>query len=150
MFPPDWSEFITLLISHRVAFLVVGAHALAAAGRPRATGDLDVFIARTPENAARLGQALQAFGFTALAAEAARFAEPDRMATLGAPPLRIDVLNSISGVSFEEAWAGRVVARLGDLEVPFLGRAELIKNKRASGRAKDLADLALLAEVDEP
>ena len=147
--PPDWNELISLLSSHRVRFLIVGAHALAASGRPRATQGLDIFVEPTSENAERLGAALAAFGFPALASEAHRFAEPDRMATLGRPPLRIDVMSSITGVSFEDAWRGRLQATLDGLEVGFLGRDELIVNKRASGRPKDLADLALLAEIEE-
>ena len=127
---------------------MVGAHALAVAGRPRATQDLDIFVEPGPDNAARLGDALRAFGFPALADEASRFAEPDRMATLGAPPLQIDVMTSITGLTFEEAWSGRVVTRMGDVEVPFLGAAELKRNKRASARPKDIADLALLAEIE--
>lgn len=128
---------------------MVGAHALAVAGRPRATQDLDIFVEATRENAARLGDALRAFGFPMLADQAHRFAEPDRMATLGTPPLQIDVMTSITGLTFEEAWAGRVVARLDDVEVPFLGPAGLKRNKRASARPKDIADLALLAEIEE-
>jgi hypothetical protein len=146
--PPDWNELISLLCSHRVRFLIVGAHALAANGRPRATQDLDIFVEPTPENAEYLGAALAEFGFSALAREAHRFAEPDRMATLGRPPLRIDIMTSITGVSFEQAWAGRLQATLGGHEIGFLGRDELIANKRASGRPKDLADLALLAEIE--
>lgn len=148
-FPPDWNEFIGLLISHRVRFLVVGAHALAAAGRPRATQDLDIFVEPTRANAERLGRALRGFGFTALADQAERFASGNRMATLGKPPLQIDILNSISGVSFAAAWRGRRRARLGSVVVPFLGPRELIRNKRAAGRAKDLMDIALLAEASE-
>ena len=145
--PPDWNEFIGLLRSHRVRFLVVGAHALAAAGRPRATQDLDLLVEPTARNADRLGRALRAFGFRALAEEAARFAEVDVMATLGQPPLRIDLLTSISGVAFAEAWRGRRLVRIGRRMVPFLGERQLIKNKAAAGRAKDLADIALLDEV---
>jgi hypothetical protein len=136
-----------LLTSHRVRYLVVGAHAVAAAGRPRATQDLDLFVEPTAENAVRIGAALQAFGFGALARAAHRFAHADRMATLGAPPLQIDIMTSITGVSFQDAWAGREVARLGPIEVPFLGPRELVINKAASGRPKDLLDLALLEEV---
>jgi hypothetical protein len=128
---------------------VVGAHALAAAGRPRATQDLDVFIEPTAANATRLGGALRDFGFPALADQAARFASGNRMATLGKPPLQIDILNSITGVSFATAWSGRRRVRLGTLVVPFLGARELVRNKRAAGRAKDLADIALLAEAKE-
>jgi hypothetical protein len=147
VFPPDWREFIGLLNSNRVRFVVVGAHAVAAAGRPRATQDLDILVEPTERNADRLGRALRGFGFPELAAEALRLAEPDRMATLGAPPLRIDIMTSITGVDFSQAWAGRRRSRFGGLVVPFLGPRELMKNKLAAGRPKDLADIALLDEV---
>jgi hypothetical protein len=88
--------------------LIVGAHALAANGRPRATQDLDGFVDPTRANAKRLAAALAEFGLAALAQEAARFAEPDRMATLGNEPLRIDIMTSIAGVTFREAWRGRL------------------------------------------
>jgi len=148
--PPDWSEFIELLSTHGVRFLIVGAHALAAHGRPRATQDLDVFVEATEENARRLGGALRAFGFPALADACDQFAKTDRMATLGSPPLQIDIVNHITGVSFEEAWQGRMTARFGTHEIGFLGRREFLMNKRAAGRPKDLADIALLEEIDEP
>ena len=90
--PPDWSEFISLLFAHRVRFLIVGAHALAANGRPRATQDLTFGLEPTSENAERIGAALVAFGFPALGAATAEFAQPNRMATLGRPPLRIDAM----------------------------------------------------------
>jgi hypothetical protein len=146
--PPDWSEFIGLLNAHGVRYLVVGAHALAANGRPRATQDIDLLVEPTPQNTERLGKALHEFGFAELAQEAHQFTEPDRMATLGNPPLRIDIMSTISGVSFDEAFDGRLVAKFGDHEVGFLGREAFIKNKRASGRPKDLADIALLEEID--
>lgn len=145
--PPDWSEFIRLLCRHRVRFLIVGAHALAVHGRPRATGDLDILVEPTLANARRLGSVLQAFGFPALAAQAARFAEPDRMATLGREPLRVDIMTSISGVSFERAWRGRTRVAFGRAKVGVLGEREFRANKRASGRPKDLLDLALLDEA---
>lgn len=144
--PPDWSEFFRLFNSNRVRFLVVGAHALAANGRPRATADLDILVDPTPKNARAVCAALTAFGFRALAAEVEAFATPDRMAILGAPPLRIDVMTSISGVSFDEAWKTRKRGTMGTHRVHFLGRDALIRNKRASGRTKDLLDIALLEE----
>ncbi|WP_428264154.1 hypothetical protein [Haliangium sp.] len=147
--PPDWREFIDLLSCHEVRFLIVGAHALAANGRPRATQDLDIFVEPSEDNAAKLGAALAEFGFGSLARESHRFAQPDRMATLGVPPLRIDIMTSISGVGFARAWDGRIRATLAGHEVGFLGREELLVNKRASGRPKDLADIALLAEIEE-
>jgi hypothetical protein len=147
-FPQDWNEFIGLLNAHRVRFLIVGAHALAANGRPRATQDLDVFIDANPANVGRLGEALHAFGFGDLAGEVRRFCEPERMATLGSAPLRIDIMNHIDGVTFAEAWRGRVRARVGDHTVGFLSLAMLRKNKRAAGRTKDLLDLALIEEME--
>jgi hypothetical protein len=145
--PQDWNEFFRLLSSNRVRFLVVGAHALAANGRPRATADLDIFVEPTRANAKALVTALSAFGFAAFAAEAEAFATPDRMATLGNPPLRIDIMTSITGVKFAEAWKTRLAGKMGDNDVFFLGREALMKNKLASGRAKDLADVAILAEL---
>ena len=144
--PPDWNDLIAGLNRHGVRFLIVGAHALAANGRPRATQDLDIFVEPLLNNAQRLGEALRDFGFAALADEAHKFAEPDRMAVLGRPPLRIDIMTSIAGVDFDEAWRGRLEARFGEHEVSFLGRNELIRNKRAAGRPKDLLDVALLEE----
>ena len=128
-------------------YLVVGAHALAANGRPRATADLALFIDRAAANVARLARALAAFGFPSLAEEADRFTKPRRMASLGSPPLRIDIMNHIDGVSFARAWAGRLRATMGDHPVSFLGLRELRANKRAAGRPKDLADVALLDEM---
>lgn len=144
LLPSEWNEFIALLCSHRVRFLLVGAHALAVWGQPRFTRDLDIWVEPTSANATRLGKALREFGYAALAAEEAAFATEDRMATLGVEPLRIDVMTSISGVSFSVAWKGRFTATLAGLPVPVLGKAEFILNKRASGRAKDLLDLELL------
>ncbi len=145
--PPEWLELIGLLNAHRVRYLVIGAHALAAHGRPRATQDLDLFIDRSRPNCQRLGKALAAFGYTGLARAWERFTTGDKMAALGREPLRIDLLNQITGVSFRAAWRGRMTLSIGDLLVPFLGRAELELNKRSTGRAKDALDLELLAEV---
>jgi hypothetical protein len=144
--PRDWSEFIGLLCAHRVQFLVVGGHAMAIHGRPRFTEDLDVFIAATPANVKRLAAALQEFGFHDLAAASDQFTGPDRMASLGTKPLRIDITNSIDGVSFASAWKSRVRARFGGHVVGFIGYRHFLRNKRAAGRAKDLLDLELLAE----
>ncbi len=148
--PRDWSEFISLLSDHGVRFLIVGAHAVAANGRPRATQDLDVWVQPTEDNARRLCAALVDFGFPALGSATAEFEAPERMATLGKPPLQIDIMTSIDGVQFDEAWTGRLTAQLGTHTVGFLGRAELIKNKRASGRPKDLLDIELLTEDQSP
>ncbi len=146
--PPDWSEFIGLLAAHRVRYLIVGAHALAANGRPRATQDIDFWVKPTADNASRLCAALCDFGFADLAGAVEQFSTPERMATLGHPPLRIDIMTSIDGVTFDDGWKGRLEAKLGQHTVPFLGREEFLRNKRASGRPKDLADIALLTEAD--
>jgi hypothetical protein len=136
-----------LLIAKKVRYLIVGAHALAANGRPRATQDLELFVERTKANISRLASALRAFGFVDLADECSRFEQPERMATLGKPPLRIDIMNHIDGVTFRDAWRGRLIAQFGDHQVGFLGLEQLRANKLAAGRAKDLADIALMAEM---
>lgn len=136
--PPDWRELIALLSSHRVRFLIVGAHALAVHGRPRATQDLDIFVDPTLANARRLGAALADFGYPALARAWRRFAARDRMATLGVEPLRIDLLTSITGVDFRTAWKGRQTIDLDGVAVGVLGRDELLANKRAAGDRKSV------------
>ena len=146
--PADWREFISLLNAHGVRYLIVGAHALAANGRPRATQDIHFWIQPSRANAERMCAALVDFGFGELAAQVDELSQPERMATLGRPPLRIDIMTSIDGVEFDAAWNNRLIARFGEDQVGFLGRAELKANKRASGRPKDLADLALLEEAE--
>ena len=147
---PHWIELTGLLVRHRVRFVIVGAHALAAHGRPRYSQDFDVFVERTEPNVRRLAAAIADMGFEATAvAVNEQFLMPKRMLTLGSV-LRIDIMNAISGVSFAAAWAGRLRTILGGHRVAVLGRKEFIRNKKASGRTKDLLDLALLAEVEPP
>jgi len=148
--PPEWSALIALLCSHRVRFLVVGAHALAAIGRPRATLDLGLFVDPSEPNARRLGEALAEFGYDALARQWREFTRPDRMATLGRAPLRVDIMTSISGVSFDRAWRTRMRSKWGRHTVSFLGRQAFLANKKAAGRPKDLLDIELLREVAPP
>jgi hypothetical protein len=125
---------------------LVGAYALAFHGVPRATGDIDVFVRATPANAERTWRALKAFGAPLAAAgvKPQDFATPGIVYQIGLPPRRIDILTDISGVSFDEAWESRAIGDLDGLAVPFLGRATLLTNKRASGRLKDLADVERL------
>lgn len=145
---PDLKEFLLCLHGHRVVFVVVGAHVLATLGRPRYTGDIDVFVEPTKANARRLSKALAAFGFVELAARAAEhFSAEERMARLGHPPVGIDILTSLTGISFAEAWRGRQTLRIDRTPIAFLGLAEFVKTKRACGRTKDLLDLALLEEA---
>lgn len=147
--PAEWKEFISLLSAHGVRYLVVGAHALAAHGRPRATGDIDFWVEPLRDNAERLCAALGEFGFSGLAQHIDEFSIPERMATLGVPPLRIDVMTSVDGVQFSEAWVERLTAQVDGYEIHFLGLEHLRANKVASGRPKDLADVALIDELLE-
>jgi len=140
----DLKEFIALLNSHGVEYLVVGGHAVAFHGHPRFTGDIDFLVRPTAENAARVLAAMRDFGFGDLQLVAADFTTPERIVQLGRPPNRIDILTSISGVEFDEAWSDRIAAKLDEQAVHFLGFDTLIRNKKASGRDKDLADVKTL------
>ena len=144
----DFLDLLHALLDAEARFLVVGAHALAVHGVPRATGDLDVWIDATPVNAARVWQALRQFGAPTDALELAPedFTRPDIVVQIGLPPRRIDVLTGVTGVQFAAAWDARVLHDVGGRAVPFLGRAAIIANKRATGRLKDLADLEALGE----
>lgn len=145
---PDFVDFLTALIATDARFIVVGAHALAAHGVPRATGDIDVWIDRSPENVARVWQALTNFGAptTALGLKPTDLTVPDTVMQIGLAPRRIDILTDVTGLSFDQAWNRRVVHQVGLLSVAFLGRDDLVRNKRASGRYKDLGDLEAMGE----
>lgn len=145
----DWSEFLSALISRRVRFLLIGGHAVAGHAEPRFTEDLDVLVEPTIENARRLRDALVDFGFGPVAPPAEELAKLDKVFMLGRKPWRIDILTAIAGVSFEEAWAGKVAADFEAGPLWVIGREELIKNKRAAGRDKDLLDVAML-EMHDP
>ncbi len=142
----DFKELLLLLNSHRLEYLVVGAYALAFHGAPRFTGDLDVFVRPDSANAARLMDALTEFGFGSVGLSRKDFEQPDQVVQLGVPPVRVDLITGISGVSWDEADAGAVHANLDDVPVRFIGRDHLVINKRAAGRKKDLADLEALGE----
>lgn len=144
--PPDWREFIALLNSHSVEYVVVGAWARAFHGVPRSTGDIDFLVRPSPENAERLLKVLEAFGFSSLGLKTQDFQEPGQIVQLGVPPFRIDLVTGISGVSFEQAWIDRVSGQLDGLTVPFLSLRLFRQNKRAAGRPKDLADLDAVPE----
>ena len=141
---PDWTEFLSLLISKRVRFVLVGGHAVAAHGEPRLTEGLDVFVDPTLANAARLREALLAFGFGSDVPSVQELVVPGSIWMLGRKPWRIDVLNKIDGVSFARAWSGRAKADFRAGPLFLIGRKDLIANKRASGRDKDLRDVAML------
>jgi hypothetical protein len=145
----DLREFIGLLNSHGVEYVIVGAHCLAFHARPRYTGDLDIFVRPTADNAERLVTALRAFGFGSIAEDAAAFTEPEQVIQLGRAPNRIDLLTSLTGVTADESFATKVPAELGGLPVFVLAKELLLKNKRATGRPQDLADVVLLASPTE-
>lgn len=140
------AEFVDLvheLAAHGVEFLIVGSHAMARHGYVRSTLDLDVLVRASPENAERTFTALAAFGapLHAHGVTANDFANEGTVYQLGLPPTRIDILTGISGVSFDDAWASRVTMDVQGVEVAVIGRQALIRNKRASGRSKDIADV---------
>lgn len=146
----DFLDLLRALLDAKVVFVVVGAHALAAHGFPRATGDLDVLVEPSAENARRVVEALTAFGapLAAHGMSRADFEAPGNVYQIGLPPRRIDLLTSISGVSFEEARTTRIVVEISGLKLPVLGKSTLVKNKRATGRAKDVVDADALERTD--
>lgn len=148
--PKDWRAFIESLNSNGVEYLVVGAVALAHHGIPRYTGDLDILVSNSPENARRIESALRSFGFGEMELTARVFVDSYQVVQLGTAPNRIDLLTSITGVSFSEAWAGRVAGEIGGSKVNFIGRADLIRNKNATGRTQDRADVEALEALGEP
>jgi hypothetical protein len=142
----DFREFIALLHSNKVNYLVVGGYALGTHGAPRYTGDIDFWVGTAHANLERLMSALVQFGLGSLGIVPADLLPPKGVVQLGYPPRRIDLLGQIDGVSFEDCFASRYVTTIGDLQVNVIGRQDLIANKRAAGRLKDLADLEALGE----
>jgi hypothetical protein len=145
---PDFQDLLAALREADARFLVVGAYALAVHGAPRATGDLDIWIDPEPSNAAKVWAALLRFGAPVAALGLSRddLTRRDQVIQIGLPPRRIDVLTTISGVEFADAWDGRVTHPVGNVPIPFIGRDAFVRNKKASGRARDLADLEALGE----
>lgn len=143
----DFQDLLRELSETGARFLVVGAYALAAHGSPRATGDIDVWVEPTEANAQLVYAALQAFGAPLHDLTVDDLSTPGIVFQMGLPPRRIDVLTQISGVDFEEAWPNRTKARFGEIDVFVIGAEEFIRNKRASGRPKDLVDADTLAEL---
>jgi hypothetical protein len=141
---PDFRDLFAEFNVAGVEFLIVGAHALAAHGLVRATKDLDVWVRPTPANAAKIIEALRRFGAPLQDLTPADLSEPGVVFQIGVEPVRIDLLTEIDGVSFDDAWLGRLQATFADQTVAVLGRAELILNKRAAGRDQDLVDVRWL------
>jgi hypothetical protein len=142
----DFVDLLRAFIAADVRFLVVGAYALAHHGRPRATGHLDIWVDATPKNAPRIMRALAAFGAPLEDIAEEDFARPGVVFQLGVPPGRVDILTELTGLSFAEAWPDRDPGAFGDLTVDFIGRDAFLRNKRATGRAKDLGDIESLSK----
>ena len=140
----DFVEMLSALFAAKAEFLIVGGHALAAHGQPRATGDIDLWVRPTKENAPRVFAALKAFGAPLFDLTVEDLSKPGIVFQMGLPPYRIDILTGISGITFEEAFPDRLLAKVDGLELPFIGRAALVQNKRAAGRPKDLLDADVL------
>lgn len=142
----DFKELLELFNAHGVEYVIVGGYALAAHGAPRTTGDLDLWVNPTPENAGRILRALQEFGIGGIDLSTADFVKPDHVVQLGVPPVRVDLVTAIDGVQWAEAWQGKLAGDYGTVSTHYLGRREFIANKRACGRHKDLADVDALGE----
>ncbi len=145
----DFRDLLVLLADGGVEFVVVGAYALAFHGAPRASGDIDLFVRPSPVNAQRVFDVLVRFGapLESAGVVAADFAQPGAVSQIGLPPRRIDLLTEISGLTFDEAWTSRITAEVEGRTVSFIGREALLKNKEASGRLKDIADVARLRKT---
>jgi hypothetical protein len=137
----DFREFIQSLNANKVRYLVVGGYAVALHGYPRYTKDLDVWVEMTPDNAAKIVKALDEFGFGSLGLQAADFLVVDQIIQLGYPPNRIDLLSTLPGVDFAACYASRIGVEVDGIPVNFIDLESLKKNKQASGRLQDLADL---------
>jgi hypothetical protein len=143
---PDFRDLLALLNEHKVEYLIVGGYALAFHGAPRFTGDIDIFVRPHPDNAQRVLAALADFGFRFPNLTVDDFQDPNKVVQLGVPPVRVDLITSISGVSWEAADSSKEAGSFGDVPVCYIGRREYVNNKRAAGRKKDLADIEALGE----
>ncbi|MFH1877146.1 MAG: hypothetical protein ABH865_09700 [Candidatus Omnitrophota bacterium] len=142
----DFKELLGLFNKHRVEYVIVGAYALAFHGYPRYTGDLDILVKPNQDNAKKILTAIKDFGFKSLKLTLQDLSSPKKVIQLGIPPIRIDILTSITGVTWKQISASRVRGKYGNTTVYFIGKAELITNKRSIGRHKDLADIESISE----
>ena len=149
MLNEDYKDILSAFENAEVEYLLVGAYALAAYGHPRATGDIDLWIHPTPNNAARVMQALHAFGAPLSQIRQEDFEAPDTVFQIGVSPRRIDILTSIEGVDFEHAWKDRMQVELEGIAIFVLSQSHFIKNKEALGRSQDLADVERLTGNSE-
>jgi predicted nucleotidyltransferase len=143
----DFHDFISLLNDHEVEYLVVGGYALAFHGKPRHTGDLDIWINISEDNATRIVKVLNEFGVGSIGLSKADFLREGYISQIGYPPLRIDILNSIDGILFLSAYQNKQTLKLNNININYIGLQDLIKNKKASGRSQDLTDLKQLVKL---
>lgn len=148
MLNPNFKDMLYALNDAKAEYLIVGAYAMAAYGCPRSTGDIDFWIRATPVNAKRVWNALVVFGAPTSGISLADFSTPGIVFQIGVPPQRIDILTTISGLDFDDAWPHRLIADLDGLSSYVIGRNELLKNKLAAGRPKDLLDADILKSLD--
>ena len=144
MFSQDFKEFVSLLIKHNVEYLVVGGYAVGVHGHPRYTGDLDIWINPTLENAENVIQCINEFGFGAFGLQSTDFTKIGNLVQLGYPPVRIDLLTEIDGVLFNECFKNKIEVEISNIKVFFIGYSDLIQNKKMTGRYKDLDDIEQL------
>jgi hypothetical protein len=142
----DFRDFLYFLGQHQVRYLVAGGFATALHGHPRYTKDLGIWLEVAPENAVRVLKALKDFGFESVGLTEADFLDKGLVIQLGYEPNRIDLLTSLTGVTFDDSYPKRLMVKLGDLEIPVMGKQSLIENKRALGRSRDLADVDTLEQ----
>ncbi|HLP45770.1 MAG TPA: nucleotidyl transferase AbiEii/AbiGii toxin family protein [Candidatus Kapabacteria bacterium] len=143
----DFKEFIELLNGNKVKYLVVGGFAIAYHATARFTKDIDIFVEASEENGKKIINTLKSFGFRDIGLTERDFQKADQIVQLGYPPLRIDIMTSISGVEFENAWENKVEGKYGTVPCFFISSDDLIKNKQASGRPQDIADIKILEKI---
>jgi hypothetical protein len=144
----DFRDLLELFNAHKVEYMIVGGYALAFHGAPRYTGDIDIFIKSDAENAQRILSALDKFGFKSIGLTIEDFENPEKVVQLGVPPVRVDIITSLSGVTWEDAYSGKATGKYGDISVYYIGRKQFISNKRPIGRKKDLADIEAIGGED--
>ncbi|MFN5922105.1 MAG: DUF6036 family nucleotidyltransferase [Bacteroidota bacterium] len=141
MFSQDFKEFVELLIKHKAEYLIVGGYAVGIHGHPRYTGDLDIWLNPTSENAEKILACVNEFGFASFGLKKEDFIKEGNIVQLGYPPLRIDLLTQIDGVTFNECYQNKIQVEIDDIRVNFIGYKDLLTNKKESGRLRDLDDI---------
>ena len=142
----DFKELLALLNEHKVEYVIVGGYALAFHGAPRYTGDIDILVKPDNQNAGRILAALKDFGFGSLDITVKDFEKANMVIQLGVAPVRVDIITSLTGVSWEQVYSNRARGKYGDIPAVYIGREQLVANKKAVGRKRDLADLEALGE----